>query len=67
MVRYYANSALDSIHRGIAVEVWSGYQGAALSARGLDRAVGAFDMFVLHDQPQDLDYVCVQAPSDVTG
>jgi F-box protein 21 len=56
--RYHANSALDSIHRGVAVEVWSRYQGHALSSRNLDTALGAFDMFVLHDQPHDLDYVC---------
>ncbi|KAK0713803.1 hypothetical protein B0T26DRAFT_833498 [Lasiosphaeria miniovina] len=56
-IRYYADSVLDSIHRGIAVEVWAEYQGAPLSARGLDRALGAFDMFVLHDQPQDLEYI----------
>ncbi|KAK3320066.1 hypothetical protein B0T19DRAFT_433759 [Cercophora scortea] len=55
--RYYATSALDSINRGIAVDVWARYQGNPLSARGLDRALGAFDMFVLHDQPQDLDYI----------
>lgn len=56
--RYYAHTALDSIHRGVAVEVWSRYQGQPLSYRGLDTALGAFDMFVLHDQPYDLDYVC---------
>ncbi|KAL2024768.1 hypothetical protein VTK56DRAFT_5589 [Thermocarpiscus australiensis] len=55
--RYHANSALDSIHRGVAVEVWSRYQGQALSSRNLDTALGAFDMFVLHDQPHDLDYI----------
>ncbi|KAK4124152.1 hypothetical protein N657DRAFT_617048 [Parathielavia appendiculata] len=55
--RYYANSALDSIHRGVAVELWSRYQGRALSSEGLDTALAAFDMFVLHDQEQDLDYV----------
>ncbi len=42
--RYYGSSVLDSIHRGIAVETWSRYQGAPLSTRGLDRALGAFDM-----------------------
>ncbi|EAQ92168.1 hypothetical protein CHGG_00403 [Chaetomium globosum CBS 148.51] len=55
--RYYANSALDSIHRGAAVELWSRYQGRALSSEGLDTALGAFDMFVLHDREEDLDYV----------
>lgn len=56
--RYHASMALDSIHRGVAVEVWCGYQGQALSYDNLDTALGAFDMFVLHDQPHDLDYVC---------
>lgn len=60
--RYHASSALDSIHRGVAVEVWSRYQGQALSSRNLDTALGAFDMFVLHDQPHDLDYVCFGLP-----
>ncbi|KAK3305534.1 uncharacterized protein B0T15DRAFT_555780 [Chaetomium strumarium] len=55
--RYYANSTLDSIHRGVAVEVWSRYQGQPSSSRNLDTALGAFDMFVLHDQNQDLDYI----------
>ncbi len=48
---------MDSIHRGVAVELWSRYQGRALSSDGLDTALGAFDMFVLHDQEQDIDYV----------
>ncbi len=43
----------------MAVELWSRYQGQALSSVGLDTALGAFDMFVLHDQEQDLDYVCL--------
>ncbi|KAL2134609.1 hypothetical protein VTI74DRAFT_11351 [Chaetomium olivicolor] len=55
--RYYASSALDSIHRGVAVEVWSRYQGRALSSEGLETALGAFDMFVLHDQDQGLGYI----------
>ena len=42
----------------MAVELWSRYQGQALSSVGLDTALGAFDMFVLHDQEQDLEYVC---------
>lgn len=57
--RYYANSALDSIHRGMAVEIWSKcYETGTDPYSGLDRALGAFDLFVLHDQPQDLEYVC---------
>jgi hypothetical protein len=56
-VRYYANAALGSIHRGIAVEVWSQYQDTPLSTRHLDQALGAFDMFVLYDQKEDIDWV----------
>ncbi|KAL1837574.1 hypothetical protein VTJ49DRAFT_3634 [Mycothermus thermophilus] len=55
--RYYATTALDSIHRAAAIEIWSSYQGRALSSEGLDRALAAFDMFVLHDQEEDVDYV----------
>jgi F-box protein 21 len=39
------------------VELWSQYQGRPLTSDGLDTALAAFDMFVLHDQEQDLDYV----------
>lgn len=64
--RYYANSALDSIHRAVAVELWSRYQGRALTSEGLDTALAAFDMFVLHDQEQDLDYVRSNGSHPVT-
>jgi F-box protein 21 len=47
---------LDSLHRGRAVEVWSGLQDAD-DPPSIDQAFGAFDMFVLHEQPQDLDYI----------
>jgi hypothetical protein len=35
----------------------------ALSTRGLDRALAGFDMFILHDQPYDMDYVGLALPS----
>lgn len=61
--RYYSNAILDSIHRSIAIEEW--YRlgldrdplEAQVASRRLERALGAFDMFVLHDQPGDLDDV----------
>ncbi|KAM5352092.1 hypothetical protein ACJ41O_004815 [Fusarium nematophilum] len=59
--RYYSRSLLDSIHRSIAVEEWHKLQsaspdsGAHSSSYSLERALGAFDLFVLHDQPGDLD------------
>ncbi|KAJ4255016.1 hypothetical protein NW762_009820 [Fusarium torreyae] len=59
--RYYSNSLLDSIHRSLAVEEWYNLQMASTGSSGqssnlsLERALGAFDLFVLHDQPGDLD------------
>ncbi|KAK4171708.1 hypothetical protein QBC36DRAFT_382362 [Triangularia setosa] len=55
--KYWAQATLDSLHRGLAVEVWFQYQGRLDSRQDLDTALGAFDMFVLHDQPHDLDYI----------
>ncbi|KID62404.1 F-box protein, partial [Metarhizium hybridum] len=56
-----SNVILDSIHRSIAIEEWHrlGLERdsppAHVAAQRLERALGAFDMFVLHDQPGDLD------------
>lgn len=36
---------------------WSRFQDAPLGIKGLDRALGAFDMFVLHDQHGDMDEI----------
>ncbi|KAK4187835.1 hypothetical protein QBC35DRAFT_409613 [Podospora australis] len=55
--RYYAQTTLDSLHRGMAVDIWSQYQDKPGSFDGLARACGAFDLFFLYDQPQDLDYI----------
>lgn len=61
--RYYSNSLLDSIHRSIAIEEWHKLRqdrdtlDAHVAGVRLERALGAFDMFVLHDQFGDLDDV----------
>lgn len=64
--RYFSNAILDSIHRSIAIEEWYrlGLNGHSLNAhvadqrdQRLERSLGAFDMFVLHDQPGDIDDV----------
>ncbi|VBB81378.1 Putative protein of unknown function [Podospora comata] len=55
--KYWAQATLDSLHRGLAVEVWFSYQGRLNSREHLDAALGAFDMFVLHDQDHDLNYI----------
>ncbi|KAK2612111.1 hypothetical protein QQS21_001841 [Conoideocrella luteorostrata] len=58
--RYYSNAILDSIHRSIAIEEWYNLGldrdllDAQVATLRLERALGAFDMFVLHDQPGDL-------------
>ncbi|KAH6982830.1 Transglutaminase-like superfamily-domain-containing protein [Ilyonectria sp. MPI-CAGE-AT-0026] len=59
--RYYGNAILDSIHRSLALEEWHRIQpinimpGGPPSNTSLERVLGAFDLFVLHDQPGDLD------------
>ncbi|KAH8819596.1 Hemimethylated DNA-binding protein YccV like-domain-containing protein [Xylogone sp. PMI_703] len=50
--RYYANAVLDHIHRSKALEEW--WILASGDYVPLERALGAFDLFVLHDQPGDL-------------
>lgn len=62
--RYYSNALLDTIHKHIAIQEWQSpmlsYQQSSIRLAGeqLERALGAFDLFVLHDQPGDLDDVC---------
>ncbi|KAI1082609.1 hypothetical protein F5B20DRAFT_531966 [Whalleya microplaca] len=66
--RHYACTILDSIHRSLAIEEWAKYQKfAARRIEGmpnserlncgmqLERALCAFDMFMLHDNEGDLD------------
>ncbi|KAI8965545.1 hypothetical protein F5Y11DRAFT_294552 [Daldinia sp. FL1419] len=69
--RYYACSVLDSIHRSLAIEEWSKYQKFAARRSDedtpyseklncgmrLERALGAFDMFMLHDNEGDLEEI----------
>ena len=63
--RYYANAVLDSIHKQVAIEQWAKFTRdvvpADLSTRDLNRVIernqAAFDMFILHDQPGDIDEV----------
>ncbi|KAH9890843.1 hypothetical protein F4778DRAFT_752489 [Xylariomycetidae sp. FL2044] len=70
--RYYACTVLDSIHRSLAIEEWAKYQKHAARhveddtpnrdrlncGMRLERALGAFDMFMLHDNEGDLDEIC---------
>lgn len=53
--RYYASAVLDHVHRSKALAEWRKVlHGERVS---LERALGAFDMFVLHDQYGDLEEV----------
>ncbi|KAI2634634.1 hypothetical protein GGS21DRAFT_112681 [Xylaria nigripes] len=66
---YYSCAVLNSIHRSLAIEEWAKYQqhfarrfaqsisnAERLNAgMKLERALGAFDMFLLHDNEGDLD------------
>lgn len=56
--RFYANTALGSIHRSAAVEEWYRYQRSPLSTQGLDRALAAFDMFFIRGDDGDIDDTC---------
>jgi hypothetical protein len=50
--RYYATAVLDHVHRSKALEQWAQLgKGEDIS---LERALGSFDLFVLHDQHGDL-------------
>ena len=54
-IRYFAMSALDHIQRSKALAEWQAMlKGNELP---LERAQGAFDLFVLHDGKGDLDEV----------
>ncbi|KAI1848356.1 hypothetical protein JX265_008864 [Neoarthrinium moseri] len=69
--RYYSCNVLDSIHRSLAIEEWANYQKYACRIDAanitttdrlrcgmrLERALGAFDMFVLHDNDGDMDEI----------
>jgi hypothetical protein len=52
LYRYYATAVLDHVHRSKALEQWAQLgKGEDIS---LERALGSFDLFVLHDQHGDL-------------
>ncbi|TQS32481.1 hypothetical protein Golomagni_07199, partial [Golovinomyces magnicellulatus] len=55
--RYFSQSILDSIHRDIAINVWSRVRDSDVTPgdRQLEQSLAAFDMFVLHDQEGDVD------------
>ncbi|KAL7905696.1 hypothetical protein GGI35DRAFT_471570 [Trichoderma velutinum] len=59
--RYYSNALLDTIHKHIAIQEWQSLMlspqpsSVRLAGEQLERALGAFDLFVLHDQRGDLD------------
>ena len=55
--RYYAHTALGSIHRSLAIQEWHAYQASSLTLDGLERALAAFDMFVIHGDEEDMDEV----------
>ncbi|KAK0106484.1 hypothetical protein ONS96_004111 [Cadophora gregata f. sp. sojae] len=54
--RYYANSVLDHVHRANALAEWERVVNGEKVP--LERALGSFDLFVLHDQHGDLLEIC---------
>ena len=67
--RYYADAVLGCLHRVMAIREWSKLKD--MQDISLERALVAFDMFVLHERNGDSDQVrsiqslCVQI-TDVT-
>ncbi|KAH0543989.1 hypothetical protein FGG08_001756 [Glutinoglossum americanum] len=58
--RYYSDSVLGCLHRTMAIEQWSKLKfGEDVP---LERALGAFDMYLLHDREGDIDEV-----SEISG
>ena len=54
-LRYYADAALGCLHRVMAIKEWSKFQGP--ESVSLEKALAAFDMFVLHDRTGDVEEV----------
>ena len=53
--RYYSDAVLGSLHRKMAINEWAKLRdGESVS---LERALVAFDLFVLHDKEGDFDEV----------
>ncbi|RDW67908.1 hypothetical protein BP6252_09304 [Coleophoma cylindrospora] len=70
--RYYSNAALDHIHRSEALAEW--HRLAHTDDVPLERALGSFDLFVLHDHKGDLleitklfDDLAARLQREVTG
>lgn len=55
--RYYAQSVLDSIHRSVGIEQWHALIDPTQPSPTLEKALGAFDMFVLDPEADGLDEV----------
>lgn len=57
MKRYYAKELLMCFRRGIAVSEWAGLKSCD-AANSLERALGAFDLFIPGGGYGDLNEVC---------
>lgn len=54
-LRYYSNSVQGYLHRTFALKEWSKFQkGVPIP---LERALAAYDMFILHDSEGDFEFV----------
>ena len=64
MLRYYSIAMLGCIHRVIAIREWTRWQ--ETEELSLERALAAFDMFVLHDRKGDFEEVS-SSPTVIIG
>ena len=56
--RFYSNAVLDHVHRSQALEEW--WRLSKGDSVSLERALAAFDLFVLHDEYGDLQEVSLR-------
>jgi F-box protein 21 len=57
--RFYSEAILGCLHRTLAIEEWSRLRNR--QSVTLERALSAFDMFVLHERYGDFDEVCLRS------
>ena len=58
--RFYSDAVLGGLHRSMAIREWAKLNDGDVVP--LERALGAFDMFVLHKKCGDFHDVCSPKP-----
>ena len=56
--RFYSDAILGGLHRSMAIKEWAKLSNG--DTVPLERALAAFDMFVVHERDGDIHDVCIQ-------